>query len=646
MSRSLWTVWLGCLLCRTVCADSPSPGTRAYWAAARAGDLTALRESLAAGIDVDAVTEFNCGAIYFAANRNQAEAIRLLVEAGADVNLRDTDYGFTPVQMAAWLGHTEATEALIEAGATQNDVIGSAFAAASNGHVDTVKLIAEKLSLPAAQLNALRGAADRSGRSEVSEMLVELGATPPAKPAEEATETKQATEAAPQAQAADDVPRYDFDGEQSLPVQGELNWPAFRGAQRTGLADGQHPPAAFDLQHGRNVRWRVDVEGLGLSSPIIFDGKIYVTTAVSATTEQTIDDGGLGWIDAVDEDVPHQWKVLCYDLANGGLIWERTACEGRPKSQRHWKSSQANSTCVTDGTHLIACFGSEGLFCFDLEGNLRWQVDLGRLDAGWYIDSTFPWGFASSPVIYEDTVLLQCDIDEDPFLISFALEDGRELWRTERDGELPSWGTPLVVRGERDELVTNASKAIRAYDPGSGELLWEVQGNSPITVSSPICSDGLIVATGGYKTPQPIYVVRAGKAMGDVTPETDDGSECIAWSRQTGGTYVVTPLLYRGLLYLCKQNGVMSVYDPASGELKYQERLNTGDITASPVAADGRIYFVGEDGRVVVISAGETFDEIAISPLGESILASPAVSNGTLVFRTVRQLIAIGHDQS
>lgn len=610
---------------------------QAFWQAARQGDVAAVEQLVKDGVPIDAVTEFNCGAVYFAANRNQAKVIRTLAKLGANVNLRDTDYGFTPVQMGAWLGHTDATAALIEAGADRSDASGSAFAAASNGHADTVRMIAVKLELEKGQLTALWNVAQNAGASEVCRVLEELGVTPP-------KSAGGAREPEPAATPSDTDASFDFESDRAIPVNRAMNWTAFRGASRTGIADGQHPPAAFDLESGRNVRWSVPVPGLGMSSPIVWDGRVYITTAVSSATRQSIEDNGLGWIAAVPEDVPHEWKVMCYDLATGDLVWDRVACEGKPRNRRHWKASQANPTCVTDGRNLVVSFGSEGLYCFDLDGGLRWKTDLGDLNTGWYIDSTFAWGFASSPIIHGDKVILQCDIFDEPFLAAYRLSDGERVWMTKREGELPSWGTPLVVSGqERTELVTNATKAVRGYDPSTGRLLWEIRGNSTITVSSPVAANGLIVATGGYKTPKPIYVVKAGVASGDVTPEAGGGSDSVAWSRQTGGTYIVTPLLYRGLLYMCRQNGVMTVLDPQTGEQKYQQRLRTGPITASPVAADGRLYFVGEDGRVVVIAAGEEFRQIATSRLGAASLCTPAVSDGHIIFRTVKGLVAVAH---
>ena len=619
-----------------------------FFQAARDGDVETINRLLDTGLDVDAVTEFNCGAMYFAANRNQAEVIRILVQRGGDANLRDTDYNFTPVQMAAWLGHTEATKALLDGGANRSDAIGSCFAAASNGHTETVELLIAELEIAGSQLNALWSTANSSGHAETCETLVRLGAKPPekSKSAEKEPASKPNEKNADLAKTT-----FDFSQDRPQPIVRSTNWPEFRGLDRTGVADGQYPPIAFDRTSKRNVLWSRSVDGLGLSSPIVWNGRVFITTAVSEATEQTVDDQGRGWIDAVPEEVPHEWQVICIDLKSGETIWQQTAATGVPRARRHWKASQANPTCATDGKHLIASFSSEGLFCFDMDGNLLWAKDLGVLDSGWYIDSSFEWGFASSPIIYDNTVIVQCDVHGDSFVAAFSLADGREVWKTSRE-ELPSWGTPTVYRGSQNELVLNASKTICAYNPDNGALLWEIHGNSPITVASPVIANELIVTTGGYKTPQPIYVVRPG-ARGDITPSqeaeedkdsaTEETDESIVWSQQKGGVYIVTPLLYRGALYLCKQNGVLSCFDPESGEQLFQKRLPCGEITASAVAADGHIYFVGETGKVVVLQAAREYNELAVSELGEATLATPAISDGVILFRTVKGLIAAAH---
>ncbi|MEM9596437.1 MAG: PQQ-binding-like beta-propeller repeat protein [Acidobacteriota bacterium] len=632
MRRSIFVLGLVLVWSAVTAAGSQSPEER-LWEAARTGDVATVRALLAKGVPVDAKTEFDCTALYFAANSNETEVMKVLLEAGASPDVRDNSYGFNAIGMAAWLGHAEATKVLLEAGVAPGDAIGALFAATGNGHTETVKTLLAKVEVPPAQLSALLGSAQGGGHADLVALLKAAGAkAPEGSPATETAESK----------APDEEKKLRFDPtlDKKPPVVKPAPWPEFRGAERAGVADGQHPPLAFDVASGRNVRWRAPVEGLGLSSPVIWGDRIFVTTAVSAETEQTVDAGALGNIDAVDETARHDWQLHAYALGTGERLWERTVTAGAPKSQRHWKASQANPTCATDGEVVVAFFGSEGLFAYSVDGKKLWHKDLGILNSGWYLDSAFEWGFASSPILDDGRVIVQVDVHGESFVAAYELTTGKELWRTVRD-ELPSWGTPLVYRdGERAELVLSASKAVVGYDPATGRERWRILGNSPITVASPIAQDGLIFATGGYRTPKPVYAIKPG-GRGDLTPEEGGSSSHVAWSSQTDGIYVPTPLLYRGILYMGKGNGVLTARDPATGEEIYKERLR-GKYTASPVAADGRIYFTAEDGDVTVIQAGRTLKVLAESELGSASLATPAISNGTIVFRTVEGLVGVG----
>ncbi len=624
------------LLCTTSSSAKEIGPEEQLWHHARSGDVAQVKSLLEKGVPVDAKTEFDCTALYFAANSNQTEVMEVLIAAGAEVDVRDNSYGFSALAMAAWLGHAPAVEILLKNGADPEDAVGGLFAAASNGWVDVVEVMLKHLKLEASQLDAVLAAAQRSDQAEVAALLQAAGAT-----AAEASEQDQTHGTAQETQPTDaetsaQAPSLD----PVMAVAKAEPWPEFRGPGRSGTADGQHPPLAWDLESGRNVRWQRPVEGLGLSSPIIWGDRIFVTTAVSPETEQTVDAGGLGSIALKEETSPHQWQLHAYDLHSGELAWKRTAHRGAPKSQRHWKASQANPTAVTNGKVLVAFFGSEGLFAYDLSGKLLWKQDLGILNAGWYMDPAFQWGFAGSPIIDGNRVIVQADIHGSSFVMALDLNTGKELWRTDRD-ELPSWGTPLVYRdGKHSELVLSASKAIIAYAPDTGKELWRIHGNSPITVASPIAQDGLIIVTGGYRTPRPIYAVKPG-GRGDITPPENGSNPNVTWSNQKDGAYNVTPLLYRGILYLLRDNGVLTTFDAATGEQIYRERVR-GQFTASPVAADGRIYVTDEDGDVRTLQAGRTFKLLAESSLDSATLATPAISDGLLVFRTVKSLIGVG----
>ena len=345
---------------------------------------------------------------------------------------------------------------------------------------------------------------------------------------------------------------------------------------------------------------------------------------------------------AEDFKLRHQWKVYCLDKLTGKIVWERVAVEGVPKIKRHIKSTHANSTPATDGRHLIAFFGSEGLFCYDLKGKLIWSKDLGILDTGWFYDPDYQWGTASSPIIYKNLVIIQCDIQKNSFIAAFDIKTGKEVWRTTRD-EIPSWGSPTIYEGKtRTELITNATRAVRSYDPMTGKELWKLAGNPEVTATTPITAHDLIFIANHYRPNQPIYAIRPG-GSGDISLQKNEtANKQVAWSYQQGGTYMPTPLIYGDLLYVCPNNGVLRVFNAKTGERLYQQRLGAGgSYSASPVAADGKIYFSSEDGDIFVVKAGPTYELLSTNKMGEVLMATPAISEGVIYVRGLSNLIAI-----
>ncbi|HVS35084.1 MAG TPA: PQQ-binding-like beta-propeller repeat protein [Gemmataceae bacterium] len=268
------------------------------------------------------------------------------------------------------------------------------------------------------------------------------------------------------------------------------------------------------------------------------------------------------------------------------------------------------------------------------------------LDSGWFYDADYQWGFGSSPILCKGLVIVQCDVGKGSFLAAYRVVDGAEVWKMSRD-EIPSWGTPTVVEGpQRVELITNATHFVRGYDPLTGEELWRLGRNAEITVPTPVYGEGLIFITSGYRPVQPIYAVHPG-AAGDLTLKEDQtSSDAVAWSASKGGPYMATPIVYDGLLYVCSTAGVVTCYEAKTGKQVYKERLGGGaGYTASPVAADGRIYFTGEDGVVRVVRAGPKYELLAVNPLGDSCMATPAVCDGMAIFRTQHFLYGVGRPE-
>jgi outer membrane protein assembly factor BamB len=421
------------------------------------------------------------------------------------------------------------------------------------------------------------------------------------------------------------------------------SWPSFRGAQAAGVADGQQLPDTWSPKSSEHVRWRTPIPGLAHSSPIVWGDRVFVTSAVSSDAKATFRPGLYGDGDASADRSTHRWMLYALDAASGKIVWERVAAEGPPRELRHIKSTYASATPATDGRLVVASFGSQGVYAYDLAGTLLWKADLGRLDVGAYDIPSFEWGTASSPIIWNGLVILQCDTQADSFVVALDAATGRVAWKTERD-ELPSWGTPTVVTTSKGtELVTNASKFVRGYDPRTGKELWRLGRSSKITAPTPIASGDLLVVASGRAPERPLFVIKAG-ARGDLTlSEGQTSSPSIAWTRIGRGSYMPTPLAYQGILYVLANNGLFDAYDLQTGEEIYRQRLPVvgSGFSASPVAADGKIYLSNEDGEILVVQAGRTFKHLATNSMGELLMATPALSNGTMFVRSATSISAI-----
>ncbi len=421
------------------------------------------------------------------------------------------------------------------------------------------------------------------------------------------------------------------------------SWPSFRGVQAAGVADGQQLPDAWNPKTREHVRWRTPIPGLAHSSPIVWGDRVFVTSAVSSDAKATFRPGLYGDGDASADRSTQRWMLYALDAASGKIVWERVAFEGAPRELRHIKSTYASATPATDGRLVVASFGSQGVYAFDLTGKLLWKADLGRLDVGAYDVPTFEWGTASSPIIWNDLVILQCDTQADSFLVALDAATGKVAWKTERD-ELPSWGTPTVATTSKGaELVTNASNFVRGYDPRSGKELWRLGRSSKITAPTPIASGDLLVVSSGRAPERPIFVIKAG-ARGDLTlNEGQTSSQAVAWTRTGRGSYMPTPLAYQGILYVLANNGVLDAYDLQTGDEIYRQRLPVvgSGFSASPIAADGKIYLSNEDGEILVVQAGRTFKHLATNSMGELLMATPALSNGTMFVRSSTSVSAV-----
>ena len=419
------------------------------------------------------------------------------------------------------------------------------------------------------------------------------------------------------------------------------NWPSFRGPNASGVADGTNAPTSWDLEKSQNVLWKTSIPGLSHASPIVWGNQIFVITAVSSDANAGFKAKDRG-IDLANDDAKHTWMIFALDKGNGRVLWSQKAYEGVPRAKRHVKATQANSTPATDGRYVVALFGSEGLACYDTDGKLLWKQDLGVLNPGLWDDKDSSWGHSSSPIIYRDLVIVQADGHKQSFIAAFNLKDGKQAWRVERN-EITSWTTPSIYQGkDRTDLIANGGRYIRGYDPLTGKELWRFSDNdTQVKMQAPQIAHDLIYITGGYPAGRAMYAFRPG-ATGDISLKPgEDKNAFLAWNSSKGSPYTPTPIVYGDQFYVLADNGVLSSYEAKTGTLIYQQRLPSS-FSASPVAADGKLYLASEDGDVFVVKAGRQYELLSKNVMGQPLMATPALTQGMLIVRGDNTIYALG----
>lgn len=423
----------------------------------------------------------------------------------------------------------------------------------------------------------------------------------------------------------------------------EADWPQYRGPSASGLDAGRALPTSWNVETGENIHWHTPVPGLAHSSPIVSGDRVYVATAVSPK-EAELKVGLYGDIDSANDTEAQEWRLLALDKSTGKILWNTTGVKVVPRVKRHTKASHCNSTPATDGRRIVAIFGSEGLFCFDADGKLVWKTDLGPMDSGYFASPTAQWGFASSPIIHDGKVIVLCDVQKGSFIASYDMRDGRELWRTPRK-DVPTWGTPALVQtATRTQIVANGWHETAGYDFATGAKLWTLDGGGDIPVPTPVFAHGFVYLTSAHGRWRPIRAIRP-DAKGDITPEDPGRTNAfIAWAHGRQGSYMQTPLVVGDLLFACNDMGVLTCFDARSGKMHFSERLSQRGqgFTASPVSDGRHLYFASELGNIFVVAAGQQLNLKGVHPLPETCMATPAIGDGILFFRTRHRLIAIG----
>jgi outer membrane protein assembly factor BamB len=414
------------------------------------------------------------------------------------------------------------------------------------------------------------------------------------------------------------------------------DWPQFRGNMAGVGVD--HPDLPESWSTTENVRWVLDVPGLGWSSPVVSGNHVFVTSVVSAAPEEKPKPGFyLG--DWAVSKAPHRWTISDVDFETGKIRWQRSVSEAPPGQPKHLKNSYASETPVTDGERVYVYFGNLGLFAFDMNGSPVWSKMMGPFK------TRNNWGAASSPALHGDRVYIVNDNDEQSFVAAFDKRTGRELWRVNRS-EGTNWSTPFVWENERrTEIVTAGSDRVRSYST-DGVLLWELSGMSTITIPTPFAKHGMLFLSSGYvaDAARPAYAIKPG-ATGNISLATGQSSnEFIAWSLPTGAPYNPTPLVAGDIYYTLLDRGFMTAHDARTGrEIYTRQRIttNASAFTSSPWAYNGKVFALSEDGDTFVMQAGPEFKVLRTNPLNEMTLATPAIARGSLFIRTASRLYRI-----
>lgn len=419
----------------------------------------------------------------------------------------------------------------------------------------------------------------------------------------------------------------------------DSNWPQWRGPESSGVAGDAGVP--LEWSDTQNILWKTPIPGLGHSSPIIWGDRIFLTTAIEGEVVEgakapvhLIDGKPWSHPAATGADRKHTLKVLALDRDSGKILWDRTVYEGLMSDSRHAKASFASPTPVTDGQMVYAFFGTEGVYAFDFKGNLKWKATVGTI-------TSVSVGIGTSPLLYRNLLILQCDTEDGKgsFIVALDKKTGKEAWRKERNVEI-SWATPILVRaGGRDELITLGNQIIVAYDPATGKELWTARGLKSNAVPSPVAGHGLVYAPTGYPT-KLVLAIRPGGA-GDVSASN------IAWTYEKGVAYVASPVLYGDYLYLVSDKGILTCLDAKTGAVKYDSgRVPVpASFIASLLAVDGHILEFSEDGDTFVVKAGPQHEVVRTNSLKEPIYATPAVAAGRLFIRGKNHLYAIGKNE-
>ncbi len=420
----------------------------------------------------------------------------------------------------------------------------------------------------------------------------------------------------------------------------EKNWPQWRGPHANGVSPNGNPP--IDWSEDKNIKWKIEIPGYGHATPIVWGDQMFILTAIPVTKqeekqeqeEQQPQGRRRGMPSRQTEDV-HKYDVLSINRHDGKIQWQKTVKEEIPEERTHELGSWASNSPVTDGKHVYAYFGSRGLFCLDMKGNLKWERDFGQMS------KRMSFGEGSSPVLYDNKIFVLWDHEGESFLFAIDKKTGKDIWKVARD-ERTSWATPFIVEvNEKTQVITSATSRIRSYDAATGDLIWECSGMTANVIPQPVVANDIIYLMSGFRG-SALLAIRLSEAKGDITD-----SDAIEWEYNKDTSYTPSPLLLDNMLYFLRlNNGVLSCLDARDGKVYYSKQKLEGirDLYTSIASAQDRIFILGKNGIMYVVKHGSEFTVLAKNELADNFHASPVILGENLYLRGYKYLYCIAQD--
>jgi outer membrane protein assembly factor BamB len=417
------------------------------------------------------------------------------------------------------------------------------------------------------------------------------------------------------------------------------NWPQWRGPESTGVALTGNPP--IEWSETKNVKWKIEIPGKGHATPIIWEDKVFILTAVE--TDQKIEkeepeaevSTGRRRMPGLSAESVLEFLVMAINRTDGSVLWKKSVIQEAPIDGTHATGSWASNSPVTDGEHLYAYFGSRGLYCMDFDGNILWSRDFGQME------KKMSFGEGSSPALHNDKIVVLWDHEGDSFLYILDKKTGKDILKIARD-EATSWSSPLIVNANgKDQVITSATKQIRSYDIETGDIIWHDTGMTSNVIPHPIVNQGILYLMSGFRG-NAIKAIDLSKAKGNI-----NGTNAIVWEYNQNASYTPSALLDNDKLYFLRtNNGSLTCLDATDGKENYSlEKLEgTGTVFASPVGAQDRLYVTSQSGITYVIKQGSNFEILAKNVLDDGNFASPSIAGNELYIRGFQYLYCLSEE--